>query len=1161
MESFCNARWRPSLIAATILTFLCVGSVDASWWSFFAGNRAPAHPAPFHSHGEVSFVETEAESHEMRPYDLRDWVLVTTTQPPPTRAPQPETTTQPPITQDLGEKKIADDKPTNIELPPNLKAKSKEDVTGVVMTDKETGQTTVLRPPDEFTVNDEGQLVISQPNDRLPGGDYDVAVEVKPPEEAARGPPREESLGKHPLEADKPSKVPLPPELKDTRPEDVTEVTLEDKDGNKITLSPDDFEVTDEGEVLIKPNDNVPKGDYDVKVGLRPKPAAPPPKEEDLGRHPVDNTKPAEVPLPPELTGRPPEDFTGVTLEDDQGNKITLTPPDEVEVTEDGKIVIKANDKVPSGDYDVKMGVKPPKPTEAGAQPPPAAPPPSEEDLGRHPVDNTKPAEVPLPPELTGRPPEDFTGVTLEDDQGNKITLTPPDEVEVTEDGKIVIKPNDKVPSGDYDVKVEVKPPKTAEAGTQPPPQGPREEDMGDHLLSKYTAVTLPLPAHLKDIPPEHITGILLTDIETGDTYVLRPPAEFKVTPDGLVVQPNDKLPSGRVSVKLEILPPEVRARTEAPYAFKELEKWKPTRTACWDASGVQFPIEVGRMVTHTRNWLTVKTNSYFSDPVVIGGVPDMRGGQEAVVRLQNVRSGAFEMRLDEPFPCRDQWHIRTPIDWLVVESGVHRHLATTMPTLPEGITVAAGKVLAGNRKWTYVTFPIEAAFTEPPIVVVQVQTDNSGRRFVHPRVSEKHRIGTRGFHGVRVNHRLYRISYGGNIANNRVFMSIITFRGGDACQLRIKNRGSDYARIFVQEERCSDREMWHTRESVSWLPGEEDEEAVASAPHLTQVLLSWTGGEFKANWEIQLTVEPESPIGRLEIAQGSPNPALAAESFANVVSLQEAADNPEQALLETMGYDTVGGPPPKELPRLGMRALTDDDIQRIGKTFHEKPGDPFTLLRTVSCGPPPVPVNGTVDYDGITSGSQATFRCTAPGTSWPKGAPDRTLCREDGRWQFYPTQKEVPSCIIVQKPCRMPEYPYVSVGESIPRLIFSDPFFEPGDEIQFECPNNTALVGDKKISCSGDTGTFRGKFPVCKGICPMDEIESTKHMTFRVAHRPVVTGTKVYLQCPGGLKVEPHLSAVLTCIGVAPPKSEEQETMKGLLDVLMGLYSGMGCR
>ncbi|CEL92482.1 unnamed protein product, partial [Vitrella brassicaformis CCMP3155] len=82
-------------------------------------------------------------------------------------------------------------------------------------------------------------------------------------------------LGHHPVDSESPP-VPLPPNV---APEDVDEITLEDKEGHEIPLHrPQDFDIVD-GEIVIKqPNPKVPPGDYDIS--LPPKPEVGKPNEE-----------------------------------------------------------------------------------------------------------------------------------------------------------------------------------------------------------------------------------------------------------------------------------------------------------------------------------------------------------------------------------------------------------------------------------------------------------------------------------------------------------------------------------------------------------------------------------------------------------------------------------------------------------------------------------------------------------------------------------------------------------------------------------------------------------------------------------------------------------------------------------------------------------------
>ncbi|CEM08820.1 unnamed protein product [Vitrella brassicaformis CCMP3155] len=267
------------------------------------------------------------------------------------------------------------------------------------------------------------------------------------------------------------------------------------------------------------------------------------------------------------------------------------------------------------------------------------------------------------------------------------------------------------------------------------------------------------------------------------------------------------------------------------------------------EAEGPPLPIELGRVDNDVKAWIPVQTKSSFVMPVVIGGVPDMRGRQEAVVRIRNVQPGSFELRLDEPAPCRDQWHLRTPIDWMVVESGVHK----LVTTIPQGLTVAAGTVsVPGNKQFVPVPFPPEATFTSTPVLLVQVQTYASGRVFLKQRVKDLSPAGFKvaletqgrqlrdpknpsdfeaevlgyvafsqpvqsilttptvsvsingGITPTQLTEKTHRIDFAFSIPNAHFFANIATFNGGDVGQLRVQKRGDTFAEIFIQEEKCS---------------------------------------------------------------------------------------------------------------------------------------------------------------------------------------------------------------------------------------------------------------------------------------------------------------------------------------------------------------------
>jgi hypothetical protein len=143
------------------------------------------------------------------------------------------------------------------------------------------------------------------------------------------------------------------------------------------------------------------------------------------------------------------------------------------------------------------------------------------------------------------------------------------------------------------------------------------------------------------------------------------------------------------------------------------------------------LPMEAGEVaVDHT--WKRVSfTRSFFKPVVAIGGLSTSQP-QAAVVRLRNVTSSGFDIRIQE-WECYDGVHGLETVGYLVVENGVH--------ILPGNVQVEAGKVTTA-RGASFSSFTFKQAFTVAPVVLAAATTVNDPNA-VAVRLD---RITTKGF-------------------------------------------------------------------------------------------------------------------------------------------------------------------------------------------------------------------------------------------------------------------------------------------------------------------------------------------------------------------------------------------------------------------------------
>lgn len=233
-----------------------------------------------------------------------------------------------------------------------------------------------------------------------------------------------------------------------------------------------------------------------------------------------------------------------------------------------------------------------------------------------------------------------------------------------------------------------------------------------------------------------------------------------------------------------------------------------------------------------------------FNNPVVVAGPISTNGGQAATVRIQNVDSTGFDIRVEE-YDYLDQIHVQESVSILVLEAGVHE--------LDDGTIIQAGVLDEVNHSFQRATF--SESFDTLPVVLTQVASRNGGST-VTPRLRDVNRNGftvklqeqeaadnrhafenvsyvaiERGvgeasglafdaqLTGVEVSHISREVSFRNDFDSTQaLFGNIQTTFGGDAVGLRYRSLDGDSARLFAQEEQSADAEVFHVPERVGLL-------------------------------------------------------------------------------------------------------------------------------------------------------------------------------------------------------------------------------------------------------------------------------------------------------------------------------------------------------
>jgi hypothetical protein len=252
--------------------------------------------------------------------------------------------------------------------------------------------------------------------------------------------------------------------------------------------------------------------------------------------------------------------------------------------------------------------------------------------------------------------------------------------------------------------------------------------------------------------------------------------------------------------------------------------------------------IEVGEVAV-SHNWVRVNFDSPFTNPIVVVGPPRFAGSDPCVVRISNVTSTGFDVRLYE-WNYLDGSHVVETVNYLVVEKG--------RTTLPNGSIVEAG-TFTGTT--SFQTVPFSSSFTRTPIVMTTIASVNetdtiSGRLknvgltgfFYYFREQEKNTnshanetvhylawepgsgtIGAVQYEvattGTKVTNAWYTQTLQGAFSQvPMVLADMQTTNNIDTSALRFKTITATGVQLKVEEEKSKDTEVNHPAEAVGYI-------------------------------------------------------------------------------------------------------------------------------------------------------------------------------------------------------------------------------------------------------------------------------------------------------------------------------------------------------
>lgn len=247
-------------------------------------------------------------------------------------------------------------------------------------------------------------------------------------------------------------------------------------------------------------------------------------------------------------------------------------------------------------------------------------------------------------------------------------------------------------------------------------------------------------------------------------------------------------------------------------------------------------------VITHLTT--TVTFNNTFVNPVVIAIPPTFNGSDDATVKVDNITSTSFDLRIEEPSNL-DGTHINETVHYIVVETGSF--------TFPGGTIIEAGTVSSNDL--SFQTVNLTGAFPETPIIFTQVQTNNSSTNFIKTRQRNPSNVSfdakleraeninsvpptdfetigyvavTSGV-GIVDGVQIEAGGFTGNSSNtphnfsvafnagNHVVTSIGTFNGGNPAGIRLNSLTATNLNVFIEEDTTNDSEVWHVDETINY--------------------------------------------------------------------------------------------------------------------------------------------------------------------------------------------------------------------------------------------------------------------------------------------------------------------------------------------------------
>lgn len=396
------------------------------------------------------------------------------------------------------------------------------------------------------------------------------------------------------------------------------------------------------------------------------------------------------------------------------------------------------------------------------------------------------------------------------------------------------------------------------------------------------------------------------------------------------------------------------------------------------EVSANTIEIEMGE-VTVNSNWSWVAFSEPFAEPVVVAKPAGNNDENPCVVRIRNLTSNGFEIRLQNWNYLPDN-HADEIVSFVALERGTH--------VMEDGTMIEAG-VIETDKVNSFVQVDLAEPFNTKPVVVASIVTYNGGDA-VDGRIRN---VSTTGFEytmqeqesksnfhvvesisyvawepssglagdmayeiratGNEVKHNWYTLPFSGSFAAAPVFVADMQTRnGGDTANLRYADLNAESVQIKVAEEESRDSETNHITEIVGFmafsqvvLDGDPDQDGLITSDEIeiygTDSLLADTDSDglndgeeldyWGADWNAD--IDGDGLINLLDIDSDGDGYSDGVEAM-KLSDQADALSYPDAPTLET-GSVTVSSDWQRVLfaedfvnPVVVAKAVSSDDIE-----------------------------------------------------------------------------------------------------------------------------------------------------------------------------------------------------------------------------------------